>query len=605
MQRRSLLKQVGATSLLPILGGSSVAAATDSIVRRVRPSDPAWPPKAKWTKLNVDVGGKLIKVESPLAPCHFKPNKLACQEVFRNLKNPYYLGDQVGLTGTTGWLDGWTSVPSVYAVAANRTSDVVAAVNFARENNLRLVVKGGGHSYQGTSDAPDSLLIWTRPMNDIVLHDAFVGMGCATRLAPQPAVTIGAGAIWMHVYEEVMAKAGRYVQGGGCATVGVAGLVQSGGFGNFSKNYGTAASSLLEAEVVTADGAVRIVNACQDPDLFWALKGGGGGTFGVVTRVTLKTHDMPAVVGAAFMTIKARSDPAYRRLIRRYISFYKDSLFNPHWVEEVHFRPDNTFEVAMVFQRLDESQAQAVWRPFLDWVSKSADDFAVTSPAMIMAVSGRDYWSGDYLRTRLPHLFLVDDRPGAPPGNVWSVGDAHEASQFMHGYGSAWLPASLLNEDQQQRLADVLFAASRHWAVGLHCNKGLAGGPSDAIAATRDTAMNPAVLDAFALAICGASSAVKFPDIRGYAPDLTVARQQAIRVNWAMIEILRVVPSKSAYVSEANYFQEDWQQSYWGSNYERLAAVKKKYDPDGHFFVRNGVGSEGWTPDGFTRLHVR
>ena len=231
----------------------------------------------------------------------------------------------------------------------------------------------------------------------------------------------------------------------------------------------------------------------------------------------------------------------------------------------------------MVFQRLDESQAQAVWRPFLDWVSKSADDFAVTSPAMIMAVSGRDYWSGDYLRTHLPHLFLVDDRPGAPPGNVWSVGDAHEASQFMHGYGSAWLPASLLNEDQQQRLADVLFAASRHWAVGLHCNKGLAGGPADAIAATRDTAMNPAVLDAFALAICGASSAMKFPDIRGYAPDLTVARQQAIRVNWAMIEILRVVPSKSAYVSEANYFQEDWRQSYWGSNYERLAEVKKKY----------------------------
>ena len=223
MQRRSLLKQVGATSLLPILGGSSVAAATDSIVRRVRPSDPAWPPKAKWAKLNVDVGGQLIKVESPLTPCHVKPNKPACQEVFRNLKNPYYLGDQVGLTGTTGWLDGWTSVPSAYAVAAKRTSHVVAAVNFARENNLRLVVKGGGHSYEGTSDAPDSLLIWTRPMNDIVLHDAFVGIGCAAHVAPQPAVTIGAGAIWMHVYQAVMAEAGRYVQGGGCATVGVAG----------------------------------------------------------------------------------------------------------------------------------------------------------------------------------------------------------------------------------------------------------------------------------------------------------------------------------------------------------------------------------------------
>ena len=103
----------------------------------------------------------------------------------------------------------------------------------------------------------------------------------ATALAPQPAVSVGAGAIWMHVYDAVTTRAGRYVQGGGCTTVGVAGLIQSGGFGTFSKNYGTAAGSLLEAEIVTADGAVRIVNACSDPELFWGIKGGGGGSFGV------------------------------------------------------------------------------------------------------------------------------------------------------------------------------------------------------------------------------------------------------------------------------------------------------------------------------------
>ena len=91
--------------------------------------------------------------------------------------------------------------------------------------------------------------------------------------APQPAVSVGAGAIWMHVYDAVTTRAGRYVQGGGCTTVGVAGLIQSGGFGTFSKNYGTAAGSLIEAEVVTADGAVRIVNACSDPELFWAHQG--------------------------------------------------------------------------------------------------------------------------------------------------------------------------------------------------------------------------------------------------------------------------------------------------------------------------------------------
>ena len=87
-------------------------------------------------------------------------------------------------------------------------------------------------------------------------------------------------------------------------TVGVAGLIQSGGFGSFSKQYGLAAASLLEAEVVTADGEVRIANACSHPDLFWALKGGGGGGFGVVTRVTLRVHPLPEDFGAVNMTIK-------------------------------------------------------------------------------------------------------------------------------------------------------------------------------------------------------------------------------------------------------------------------------------------------------------
>ncbi len=96
------------------------------------------------------------------------------------------------------------------------------------------------------------------------------------------------------------------MQGGGCTTVGVAGLVQSGGFGSFSKAFGRAAASLLEAEVVTADGKVRIVNACSEPDLFWALKGGGGGNFGVVTRLTLRAHQLPELFGAVNLTVKAR-----------------------------------------------------------------------------------------------------------------------------------------------------------------------------------------------------------------------------------------------------------------------------------------------------------
>src|SRR6478752_9256433 len=164
--------------------------------KRARPGDPLWPSPDKWDQLNNAVNGNLIKLESPFASCKTSSGKSTCDDLFKNLKNPYYIGDNPALTQSSGWLDAWQSEPSVYAVAAKSTDDVVAAVNFARENNLRLVVKGGGHSYQGTSNAADSLLIWTRNMNAITLHDAFVGSGCGGQHAPQEAVTVGPGAIW-------------------------------------------------------------------------------------------------------------------------------------------------------------------------------------------------------------------------------------------------------------------------------------------------------------------------------------------------------------------------------------------------------------------------
>ena len=131
-------------------------------------------------------------------------------------------------------------------------------------------------------------------MNEVTLHDAFVGAGLRrARGSRCGRPHIGAGAVWAQAYDAVTTRGGGYVQGGGCMTVGVAGLVQSGGFGSFSKAYGLAAGSLLEAEVVTADGVARIANACTNPDLFWGLKGGGGGSLGVVTRLTLRVHKLP------------------------------------------------------------------------------------------------------------------------------------------------------------------------------------------------------------------------------------------------------------------------------------------------------------------------
>ena len=600
MNRRDLLSKAAGLPLLSI-GVAALAEPASLPIgrtrRRIRPSDPAWPNSASWDRLNREVGGHLVKVQPLFAACAAELQGAECREVLKQANNPFYLGDQPAGTQVSGWLDAWMPAASVYAVAAQNAADVAAAVNFARESNLRLVVKGGGHSYQGTSNAPDSLLVWTRAMNKVSTHDAFVGQGCQGKQAPTPAVTVEAGAMWIDAYNAVTTKAGRYVQGGGCSSVGVAGLIQSGGFGSMSKGFGTAAAGLLEAEIVTADGVVRMVNACMNPDLFWALKGGGGGSWGVVTKLTLRTHELPEFFGYSEGTIKAKTDAAFQRLIARFVRFYHDSLFNPHWGESVKIKPDNTLELSMVCQGLDNEQAADVWKPFFDW-AKNSNEYSASD---LDAGSGhaRAWWDVEARKKRGSDAMISDPRPGALVSHAWWSGDKDQVSAFLHGFESIWLPASLLRSSKQAVLVEALFAASRRWEVELHFNKGLAGAPADAVAAARDTATNPAVLDAFALAIIANGGPLRIP---GQPFDESVAHQHARAVDEAAAELRKIAPVPGSYVSESNYFNESWQQAFWGNNYQRLLAVKAKYDPDGLFFVHHGVGSEAWSPDGFTRF---
>jgi len=601
MKRRHFLSSLTmvAASTLPSFKRAAAAAPSSPLsYRRVRATDAAWPEPASWAKLNRTVGGNLIKVHALFQGCQTDPHGSACLDAQKHIGNPYWIGDQPGGTENSGWLDAWAPAPSAYAIKARHAGDVAAGVAFGRKKHLRLVVKGSGHSYLGTSNAPDSLLIWTRAMNKVTLHDNFVGEGCAGRVAPVPAVSAGAGAMWMDLYQAVTTEAGRYVQGGSCTTVGVAGLVQSGGFNSFSKRFGTAAAGLLEAEIVTADGRVRVVNECKDPDLFWALKGGGGGTFGVVTRVTLRTHELPRFFGAAWGEIRARSNDAFARLIARFIAFYHERLFNPHWGEHVHFRPDNVLEIDMISQGLTPEETLAAWQPFFDWMRASPDDFDLVSPGA-WAWDARSWWDLD----KRASVYSKDTREGVPRHHAWGKGDQGEVGIFLHGYDSLWLPASLLQQDRQQSLADALFAASRHQMVRLHIGKGLAGAPPEVCAAARQTATNSAVVDAFTLVIIAEGE--RPPAYPGYPRpgiDFVAARKNARDIDLAAAELRKIAPDAGSYVSESNYFNRDWQQEYWGKNYAQLRAIKSKYDPEGLFYVHHGVGSEDWSADGFTRL---
>ena len=236
---------------------------------------------------------------------------------------------------------------------------------------------------------------------------------------------MGAGCVWIDVYTAVTTRAGRYVQGGGCATVGVAGLIQSGGFGSFSKAFGNAASGLIEAEVVTADGRVRRVNACADPDLFWALKGGGGGSFGVVTRLTLRTHDLPEFFGAAWGTIARKQrrclpapDRALPRLLRRQP---RQSALG----RAVRAAPGQLAEDLVRVPGPEPRGRPRGLATVLRVGEDLARDFTVTDELGAGAKPARSWWDVEGNRN-----MVRDQRAGASPGHGWWEGDQDQVGEL-------------------------------------------------------------------------------------------------------------------------------------------------------------------------------
>jgi FAD/FMN-containing dehydrogenase len=171
---------------------------------------------------------------------------------------------------------------------------------------------------------------------------------------------------------------------------------------------------------------------------------------------------------------------------------------------------------------------------------------------------------------------------------------------FLHAYDSIWLSQSLLASDQQAKLVDALYQASREYSLGLHFNKGLAGGQAEARMRARNTATNPGALDAFALVIIATGGPPPYLHIPGFEAD--PAQQQADKAAIARASAaIRVAGDEGSYVSESDYFNASWRSAFWGEHYRRLLAIKRRYDRDGMFIVHHGVGSEDWSADGFSR----
>ncbi|KAG0237810.1 hypothetical protein BGW42_008431 [Actinomortierella wolfii] len=159
---------------------------------------------------------------------------------------------------------------------------------FAVKHNLRLVIKNTGHDLLGRSMGPNSLSLWVHHRKKIEVFDTFVPEGAPEDTKGEPAVMIESG-VQIAELVKVMDEHKRTVVVGSSPTVGVAGgFCAGGGYGILSRLYGLRVDNVLQYKVVTADGQLRVANAYQNQDLFWALRGGGPGTYGVVAEVV--TH---------------------------------------------------------------------------------------------------------------------------------------------------------------------------------------------------------------------------------------------------------------------------------------------------------------------------
>src|SRR5262249_6099957 len=157
---------------------------------------------------------------------------------------------------------------------------------------------------------------------------------------------------------------------------------------------------------------------------------------------------------------------------------------------------------------------------------------------------------------------------------------------------------TLFEEDNIDHLAALIFKASRLAPVAFHINKGLAGASVDVMKSNRDTAMNPAAMQAAGLIIMAAGDSQVYPHVAGYEVNQDTAKQAVKRINEAMQLFKQAAPDAGTYANEADYFEKNWQQTFWGTNYKKLLSVKYQYDPDGLFYCHHCVGSEYWREAG-------
>ncbi|KAG0612760.1 hypothetical protein M758_6G049800 [Ceratodon purpureus] len=543
-------------------------------------TDDCWPTSSKWDEFNATVGGRLIAPKPTGYPCHDAHFDAATCEIVRaNSTEPHWRATNAGSAQWDHWEAkgrqecNWEAPGSsrcrqgrvsLLGVQVQNAGDVQKAVKFAATHNLRLAVKSTGHDYLGRSSAAGSFLIWMHKLKSITITDSFTTT-CGTNTSA--AVTVAGGVMWDEIYDAIK-DTGYAVVGGICLTVCASGgYFQGGGHSVFGPLWGLAVDNVLQIDVVTADGSLHTVNACQDPELFFALRGGGGGTFGVVTSVTFKLHRTPPnLVGPTILLSPSpnSSIPWSLETQEEILTVYAQHTgeldaanWGGYWTYTASF-----FNLYFLVPGTPAT-ANATMAPLLDALAR-IEGVVVTAPITNWAQDWRSAF--DYLSTMM---------------GVRATG-----GQML--LGTRILPYSALQ--QPRGVAKAILSAkdaSKLGAVGgaAVIGPGVRGADPHGL-----TSVTPAWRNGALLLISLSPWTWNATDGEKSARNATLAFAQSLRSSY---------PDSGTYFNEASIDEPDWKQSFWGKkNYAKLLAIKARVDPKGLFVCRKCVGSELWREDG-------
>lgn len=300
--------------------------------------------------------------------------------------------------------------PAVIAECAD-ASDVAVAVNFARENNLVVAVRGGGHNVAGHATCDDGIVIDLTPMKNVT-----VDIGRRTAVAE--------GGVTWGDYDKETQRHGLASPGGAISTTGIAGLTLGGGFGWLSRSYGLACDNLISAEIVTANGEVLTASAEENPDLFWAIRGGGG-NFGVVTRFEYRLQEVGELYAGLILYPRDRAGE-FMRVYSEWTAKAPDEVAS--MAAFLHSPDGDPVVGAIVVYHGPKDEGERVIAPVRSLGSPALDDITPKPYTSVQQALDdgfprglRNYWKSTYLAELGEQCLdiLVDHANRAP--TTWCV----------------------------------------------------------------------------------------------------------------------------------------------------------------------------------------